>query len=51
MLSFFPRDVSDGISNLIESVSENFPIQFYTGYKREEIKFEKDPLEARNTLI
>ena len=25
MLSFFPRDVLDGIFNLIESVSEGFP--------------------------
>ena len=25
VLSFFPRDVLDGILNLIESVSEDFP--------------------------
>ena len=30
MLSFFPRDVLDGILNLIESVSEEFPSYSYT---------------------
>ena len=34
MLSFFPRDVLDGILELIESISEGFPtysfIQAYT---------------------
>ena len=29
MLSFFPRDVLDGIWDLIESVSEGFPTYSY----------------------
>ena len=30
VLSFFPRDVLDGILDLIESVSEGFPTYSYT---------------------
>ena len=38
VLSFFPRDVLDGILGLIESVSEDFPSYSFTLWGRHFVK-------------
>ena len=48
MLSFFPRDVLDGILNLIESVSEGFPTFCYKSEYNGQLKLTKGRNSMRN---